>query len=224
VTVEAESIRFGEQNISGIWQSPQKPRACYIMAHGAGAGMRHALLESISVGLSAAGIACLRYQFPYMERASKRPDPPPVCHAAVRSAVLEAARLTSAPLIAGGRSFGGRMSSQAQALAPLPKVHGLAFIGFPLHTAHHPSDNRANHLFEIKVPMLFLQGTQDELADLTLLASLVKRLGEHATLTSFEYANHAFHVPKRSGRTDTQILDELIRALGRWILTVTATA
>jgi predicted alpha/beta-hydrolase family hydrolase len=186
--------------------------------------MRHALLESLSAGLSAAGIACLRYQFPYMERASRRPDPPPVCHASVRSAVLEAARLTSAPLIAGGRSFGGRMSSQAQALAPLPKVQGLAFIGFPLHTAHHPTDDRAQHLFEVRVPMLFLQGTQDELAELTLLAPLVKRLGEHTTLELFEHANHAFHVPKRSGHTDAEILDELIGALARWIFAVTASA
>jgi len=194
------------------------------MAHGAGAGMRHALLESLSAGLSAAGVACLRYQFPYMERASKRPDPPSVCHAAVRSAVLEAARLTCAPLIAGGRSFGGRMSSQAQALAPLPKVRGLAFIGFPLHAAHHPSDDRAHHLFDVKVPMLFLQGTRDELAELTLLAPLVKGLGARTTLELFEHANHAFHVPKRSGHTDAEVLDNLIRALARWIVAVTATA
>jgi predicted alpha/beta-hydrolase family hydrolase len=186
--------------------------------------MHHALLESLSAGLSAAGIACLRYEFPYMARGSKRPDPPPVCHATVRSAVLEAARLTCAPLIAGGRSFGGRMSSQAQAIAPLPKVHGVAFIGFPLHTAHHPTDDRAKHLFDVEVPMLFLQGTQDELADLTLLAPLVKRLGKQATLELFEHANHAFHVPKHSGRTDAQVLDELIGALGRWIVTVTAAA
>jgi uncharacterized protein len=186
--------------------------------------MRHALLESISAGLSAAGIACLRYQFPYMERASRRPDSPPVCHATVRSAVLEAARRTGAPLIAGGRSFGGRMSSQAQAIAPLPRVHGLAFIGFPLHPAHRPSDDRAKHLFDVKVPMLFLQGTQDELADLALLAPLIKRLGKHATLELFEHANHGLHVPKRSGRTDAQVLDELIRALGRWIVTVSAAA
>ena len=186
--------------------------------------MHQALLESLSAGLSAVGIACLRYQFPYMERGSKRPDPPPVCHATVRSAVLEAARLTRAPLIAGGRSFGGRMSSQAQAIAPLPKVHGLAFIGFPLHTAHHPTDDRAKHLFDVKLPMLFLQGTQDELADLTLLTPLLKRLGEQVTLELFDHANHAFHVPKRSGRSDAQILDELIRALGRWILAISAAA
>lgn len=179
--------------------------------------MRHTLMETIATGLVSEGIACLRYQFPYMERSSRRPDSPRICHATVREAVAEAAKLTSAPLFAGGRSFGGRMTSQAQALDPLPAVRGLAFLGFPLHAAKKPSIERAEHLDAVKVPMLFLQGTQDELADLKLLQSVTQALGKRATLTLFEQADHSFHAPKRSGRTDAQTLQELTHSLAEWL-------
>jgi len=187
------------------------------MAHGAGAGMRHAMLEAVATGLVSEGIACLRYQFPYMERGSKRPDPPKVCHATVREAVAAAAKRSSAPLFAGGRSFGGRMTSQAQALAPLPAVRGLAFLGFPLHAARKPSIERAEHLDAVKVPMLFLQGTQDELAELELLQSVTNSLGKRATLSLLAEADHSFHAPKRSGRTDAQRLEDLTHTLAEWL-------
>jgi predicted alpha/beta-hydrolase family hydrolase len=178
--------------------------------------MRHAFLESMARELATLGIATLRYQFPYMERGSKRPDPPKPCHATVRAAVAEAARRTSVPLIAGGRSFGGRMSSQAQAESPLPDVKGLAFLGFPLHPAKRPAEKRADHLFKVQVAMLFLQGTRDELAELDILEPLTRRLGKRASLTLFPEANHAFHVPARSGRNDAEVLREAAEALATW--------
>ena len=217
VSTNTETTSFGEPRVSGLWQSPARPKACYIMAHGAGAGMRHAFLEAVATGLVSEGIACLRYQFPYLERGSKRPDPPKVCHATVRQAVAEAAKLTSAPLFAGGRSFGGRMTSQAQALDPLPGVKGLAFLGFPLHPAKKPSIERAGHLQAVKLPMLFLQGTEDELAELKLLQSVIQSLGKRATLALYEAADHSFHAPKRSGRTDAQTLQQLTHTLAEWI-------
>jgi predicted alpha/beta-hydrolase family hydrolase len=186
------------------------------MAHGAGAGMRQAFLESMATQLATLGIESLRYQFPYMERGSKRPDPPALCHATVRAAIAEAAQRTDAPLIAGGRSFGGRMTSQAQAKSPLQGVRGLAFLAFPLHPAKSPSDERAEHLQDVRIPMLFLQGTRDELAELTLLRPLVTRLGERATLKLFESADHSFHVPARSGRTDAQVLTDIAAAIADW--------
>jgi predicted alpha/beta-hydrolase family hydrolase len=164
------------------------------------------------------GIATLRYQFAYMERGSKRPDVPRIAHAAVRAAVAEAARrLPELALFAGGKSFGGRMTSQAQAAAPLPGVHGLVFLGFPLHPAGKPSDERAAHLSDVGVPMLFLQGTRDELAQRELLQPLVERLGERATLRLFDDADHSFHVPARSGRKDAEVLDEVLDLLVDWI-------
>ena len=217
MSTNTETLSFGNSRVSGLWQSPARPRACYVMAHGAGAGMQHAFLESVATGLVSEGIACLRYQFPYMERGSKRPDPPKVCHATVRDAVAEAAKLTSAALFAGGRSFGGRMTSQAQALEPLPGVKGLAFLGFPLHAAKKPSIERAEHLQAVKLPMLFLQGTEDELAELKLLKSVTQSLGKRATLMLYEAADHSFHAPKRSGRTDAQTLSELTHALAEWM-------
>ena len=213
----AEKVTFGSPQVSGLWQTPARPQACFVMAHGAGAGMTHALIETVAFGLVADGIACLRYQFPYMEKGSKRPDPPKICHATVRDAVAEAARLTSAPLFAGGRSFGGRMTSQAQALEPLPGVLGLAFLGFPLHPAKKPSKERADHLAAVRVPMLFLQGTQDELAELKLLKSVTQALGKRATLTLLEAADHSFHAPKRSGRTDAERLEDLTQTLAQWM-------
>lgn len=203
-------------SVSGLWQGAAHAKACYVMAHGAGAGMRQAFLESMAAQLATLGVESLRYQFPYMERGSKRPDPPAVCHSTVGAAVEEAARRTDAPLVAGGRSFGGRMTSQAQAKSPLPRVRGLVFLAFPLHPAKIPSDERAQHLLDVRIPMLFLQGTRDELAELSLLEPLAVRLGQRATLRLFEGADHSFHVPARSGRTDAQVLAEIATALAEW--------
>ena len=198
--------------------APDAPRAVYVLAHGAGAGMRHPFMKAIAEGLAARGIAVLRYEFEYMEEGRKRPDPPKVAQARVREAVEEAARRYAAlPLFAGGKSFGGRMTSQAQAAAPLPGVRGLAFLGFPLHAAGKPSDERAAHLAQVKVPMLFLQGTRDTLADLNLLRPMVAKLGKRATLQAFEEADHSFHVPARSGRNDAGVREELLEILVRWI-------
>ena len=207
-----------ETRVSGLLQSPARSRACYVLAHGAGAGMSHKGMVSNAEGLAARGIATLRYQFPYMEKGSKRVDPPRVAHAAVRAAVAEAARVSpDLPLFAGGRSFGGRMTSQAQANAALPHVRGLAFLSFPLHPAGRPAQDRAKHLLDVKVPMLFLQGTRDALAELDQLKPVCTALGRRATLELFEAADHSFHVPARSGRKDTEVLDEVLDFLSGWI-------
>src|SRR5687768_10074823 len=180
--------------------------------------MEHPSMVTIAAELAARTIATLRFQFPYMERRTRRPDPPSVCHATVRAAVAEAARLApTLSLVAGGRSFGGRMTSQAQAIKPLPGVKGLAFIGFPLHAAGKPSADRAEHLREVKVPMLFLQGTRDELAKLELLQPLIERLGALATLKLLQDADHSFHVPARTGRKDADVRAEMLDALATWI-------
>ena len=210
------------QEVSGLLQAPSDARACYVLAHGAGAGMAHPFMASIADGLQERGIATLRYQFPYMERGSKRPDPPKLAHATVRAAVAEAARrIPGTALFAGGKSFGGRMSSQAQAAMPLPQVRGLVFLGFPLHAAGKPSDERGAHLFDLRVPMLFLQGSRDELATLELLEPLVARLGASAKLRLFADADHSFHVPARSGRKDAEVRAELLDIAAEW-MTVTA--
>ena len=196
---------------------PTAARVCYVMAHGAGAGMEHPFMGAVARGLAERGVATLRYQFPYMERGSRRTDPPPLCHATVRAAVAECARRAPAlPIIAGGRSFGGRMTSQAQALAPLAGVRGLAFLGFPLHPAHRPSDARAAHLAQIQIPMLFLQGTRDALAERALLEAVLARLGPRARVQWLEAADHSFHVAARSGRTDAQVRSMLLDSLCAW--------
>jgi predicted alpha/beta-hydrolase family hydrolase len=211
------TIQVGDETVSGLLQSPPDPFACYVFAHGAGAGMAHPFMNAVSEGLATRNIATLRYQFPYMEHGSKRPDPPPVAHAAVRAAVAAALkRLPGTPLFAGGKSFGGRMTSQAQAAAPLDGVRGLAFVGFPLHPAGKPGITRAAHLAEVQVPMLFLQGTRDELADLALLRGVVDGLGGNATLHLEDDADHAFHVRARSGRTDAQVVQALAAAMAAW--------
>jgi len=180
--------------------------------------MDHPSMVAVATELAARGIATLRFQFPYMERRTRRPDPPPICHATVRAAVAEAARLAPRlALIAGGRSFGGRMTSQAQAIEPLAGVKGLAFLGFPLHPAGKPSAERAEHLREVKIPMLFLQGTRDELAKLELLQPLIDQLGARATLKLLEDADHSFHVPARSGRRDADVRAEMLDVLATWI-------
>jgi predicted alpha/beta-hydrolase family hydrolase len=204
--------------VSGLFQAAPDARACYVIAHGAGAGMTHPFLESVAKGLADRGISTLRYQFPYMERGGKRPDTPKIAQATVRAAVVEAARLAPGlPLFVGGKSFGGRMSSQAQAESPLPEVCGLIFLGFPLHPPGHPSSDRASHLFKVQVPMLFLQGSRDEFAELDLLQPVVHQLGPRATLRLFPEANHSFHVPARTGRTDDEIRTELLNAIAAWI-------
>jgi predicted alpha/beta-hydrolase family hydrolase len=204
--------------VSALLTLPADARACFVFAHGAGAGMTHPFMETVAQGFCERGVATLRYQFPYMEKASKRPDPPAVAHAAVRAAVAEAARRCAGlRLIAGGKSFGGRMTSQAQALEPLPGVDGLAFFGFPLHPAGKPSSDRAKHLADIHVPILFLQGSRDTLAELNLLEPVVKSLGPSASLHRVEAADHSFHVPARSGRNDREVMNEILDAFAGWV-------
>lgn len=218
---EPLSITVGEQHtVSGRLVLPDRASACYVLAHGAGAGMEHPFMSASAQELSELRIATLRFQFPYMERGSRRPDPPPLCHATVRAAVAAAARLAPGlPLFAGGRSFGGRMVSQAQALMPLPAVRGLAFLGFPLHPAGAPADTRAQHLGGIGLPMLFVQGTADDLAERALMEAVTARLGPRASLEWVPDADHSFHVPARTGRKDAQVRHELLGALATWIRT-----
>jgi predicted alpha/beta-hydrolase family hydrolase len=206
-------------SVSGVLQKPPRARACYVFAHGAGAGMTQAFMAAVATGLFDRDIATLRYQFPYMQKGSKRPDSPSVAHAAVRAAVAEAGRrFPKLPLFAGGKSFGGRMTSQAQALHPLSGVSGLAFFGFPLHPPGKPSEDRAEHLFDIKIPMLFLQGGRDKLADLSLLEHVTSALGKRASLHVFEHADHSFHVPSRSGTNDRNIMRAMLEDAAAWIL------
>jgi len=218
-SVQPLTIDVGaDERVSALLQRPASPRACYVMAHGAGAGMAHPFMARLASDLAERGVATLRFQFPYMERGSKRTDPPALAHATVRAAVCEAAkRLPELPLFAGGRSFGGRMSSQAQAIAPLANVRGLIFVGFPLHPAGKPAIERAVHLDDVRIPMLFLQGTNDELAELRLLEPVVERLGARASLALFDAADHAFHVPARSGRRDADVRAGIADAIASWI-------
>src|SRR3974390_3473060 len=204
--------------VSGLLQTPPRARACYVMAHGAGAGMDHPFMVDVARKLALRGVATLRYQFPYIERGARRPDPPQVAQATVRAAVAAAlGLLPELPLIAGGKSFGGRMTSQTQAKVSLQGVWGLAFLGFPLHPAGRPSQDRAEHLFDVQIPMLFLQGTRDALASLDQLESLCKNLGSLATLKPFVDADHSFHVPVRTGRKDAQVLGDVVDALVAWL-------
>lgn len=209
--------------VSGLLDRPSTATAIFVLAHGAGVGMEHASMQTVAAGLAERGIATLRYQFPYMEQQSRRPDPPPLCHATVRAAVAEAARLApDLPLIAGGRSFGGRMTSQAQAQTPLEGVRGLVFLAFPLHPARQPGTERAVHLQDIRIPMLFIQGARDELAAPSLLRPLVERLGSRATLHVLEDADHSFHVPARSGRRDSEVRNDALDAVRTWLHSVDA--
>ena len=211
------AVDAGRQ-VSGLLLAPEGARACYVLAPGAGAGMRHPFMANVANELAARGVATLRYQFPYMEQGSRRPDPPALAHATVRAAVAEAKRrLLACPLVAGGKSFGGRMTSQAQAAQPLPNVRGLVFLGFPLHPPGKPSVDRAAHLADVRIPMLFVQGTRDDLADLALIQALTERLGANAALHLFTEADHSFHVPVRSGRTDATVLSEIAGVTTAWI-------
>jgi predicted alpha/beta-hydrolase family hydrolase len=219
MSAEAISIPLGEgASVSGLWRAPEAPRACLVLAHGAGAGMNHPAMSAIAEGLNARGVATLRFQFPYMELGRKRVDPPVVAHAAVRAAAAAARRRAPGlPLFAGGKSFGGRMTSQAQAQSPLEGVRGLVFFGFPLHPAGKPSMERAAHLAQVSVPMLFVQGTRDALADFGLLQGVVHELGERARLRLVADADHSFHVPAKTGRKDAEVLDEVLAEAAAWM-------
>lgn len=216
------SLPDGE-TVSGLWQAPAGAKACLALAHGAGAGMTHRAMSAIADGLEALGVATLRYQFPYMEKGGKRVDAPPMAHAAARAAAAEARRRGGGlPLFAGGRSFGGRMTSQAQAREPMAGVRGLVFFAFPLHPAGKPAVDRAEHLQGVALPMLFLQGTNDALAELGLLQEVVTRLGDRASLALADRADHSFHVPARTGRKDEQVLADLLRVAAEWMVTTAA--
>jgi predicted alpha/beta-hydrolase family hydrolase len=213
--IASADVRVGD--VSGLLLRPVGARLLYVLAHGAGAGMRHPFLESMSQRLAERSIATLRYQFPYMEQRARRPDPPAVAAATVRAAVIEAARVAPGlPLVAGGKSFGGRMTSTAQAEAPLPGVRGLAFLGFPLHPPGRPDNKRAEHLAQVRIPMLFLQGDRDDFADLKLLKPMLKGLGDRATLHLVEGGDHSFKVLKRSGKTEADVMGELADAMVDW--------
>jgi len=207
----------GAGEVSALVLTPARPQAWYVFAHGAGAGMRHRFMEALAHRLAARGVATLRYQFPYAEQGGRRPDPEPLLLATVRAAVAAGREAAGGlPLLAGGKSMGGRMTSRAAAAAPLEGVRGLVFVGFPLHPAGQPGVARAEHLARVTVPMLFLQGTRDTLANLELLSPIVGQLGGRATLRVIEHADHGFHVLKRSGRGDEQVLDELAAAVAEW--------
>ncbi|GGC72534.1 alpha/beta hydrolase family protein [Chelatococcus reniformis] len=204
--------------VSGLWQRPAAARAVLVLAHGAGVGMAHRTMAALADGLADRKVATLRYQFPYMERGGGRPDGPALAQATVRAAVAEAGRLAGAlPLFAGGRSFGGRMTSQAQAATPLAGVRGLVFFAFPLHPAGKPATARAEHLGTIAIPMLFLQGSRDALAALDLLEPVVAGLGTFATLVLAPDADHSFHVPARTGRKDADVLADLLDIAAAWM-------
>jgi uncharacterized protein len=212
VTIESDAGR-----VSGILTVPPQPEACFVVAHGAGAGMQHPFMAKLAADLASRRIATLRYQFPYMEKGGRRPDAPPVCHATVRAAVAAAHGLLPLPLVAGGKSFGGRMTSQAQAISPLPEVRGLIFLGFPLHPPKQPSDTRGAHLSKIAIPMLFLQGARDAFAEPALLNPLIRRLGTLATLHLLPDADHSFHVPARSTVTDAKTNEDMLNAMAGWL-------
>jgi len=207
----------GATRVSALLQRPARAKWCFVLAHGAGAGMRHPFMTAVADELAALGVATLRYQFPYAERKAKRPDPPGLAQATVRATVAAARELVpELPLIAGGKSYGGRMTSQAQAAEALPEVRGLVFLGFPLHPPGEPAATRAAHLSQVQIPMLFLQGTRDAFAELKLIRALAARLGARATLNLIEDADHSFHVPARSGRTDAQVRTAMLTALAAW--------
>ena len=212
-----------QHRISGLLSIPAGSRACYVMGHGAGAGMAHPFLAGLAAELAAQQIATLRYQFPYMEAARKRPDPPALAHATIRAVVAEAARRTAGlPPFAGGKSFGGWMTSHAQALQPLEGVKGLVFLGFPLHPAGRPATERARHLADITIPMLFLQGTRDQRAQLDLLGPVLAQLGSRARLETIADADHGFHMRAASGTTDREVRQSLARSIAAWIAQILA--
>jgi predicted alpha/beta-hydrolase family hydrolase len=225
-SVSAKKLKIsatGHEIVAGLLNAPANPFACFVFAHGAGAGMSHPFMESVASGLADLGIATLRFNFPYMEKGSRRPDAPGLAHSTIRGAAAHARELyADVPLIAGGKSFGGRMTSQAQASDPIPGVAGLVFLGFPLHPAGKPSRDRAAHLSDVAIPMLFLQGAADKLAETELIEPTVAALGPRATLAMIPWADHSFHVPVRSGRKDADVLAELIETIALWTRKITA--
>lgn len=214
------SIRIdAATKVSALLDKPRGAEALLVLAHGAGAGMTHKHMAATAEGLAERGIAVLRFNFPYMEKGSKRPDSPAIAHAAIRAAVTKAKKLAGdLPLFAGGRSFGGRMTSQAQADDALPDVRGLVFFAWPLHPSGKPAADRAEHLSKVKLPMLFLQGTADTLAETHLLKPVVAGLGKRARLHLVDHADHSFHVPAKSGRKDTEVLNEILDVTRDWML------
>jgi uncharacterized protein len=205
------------RTVSALLLRPADARLLYVFGHGAGAGMQHRFMEATSMRLAEHGIGSLRYQFPYMEAGSRRPDSRSTLLATVRAAIGAAAEAApDLPLLAGGKSMGGRMTSLAAAEAPLPGVSGLVFFGFPLHPAGHASTERADHLERVRLPMLFLQGDRDKLAELDLLRPICARLGDFAALHVVPDADHGFHVPKRFGRSDDEVLAGLARTVAEW--------
>lgn len=225
--MKLEPIRINvdeTRSVAGLLQRPPRATACYVFAHGAGAGMTHRFMVDVADGLAERDIATFRYQFPYMEAGGRRPDVPVVAQATVRAAVAEAGRrYPGLPLLAGGKSYGGRMTSQVQALQPLSNVQGLVFFGFPLHQAGKPSVERAHHLADVHVPMLFIQGTRDKLAEPVLMERVVKNLGGNASLHEIVGADHSLHVPLRSGRRDADVLNEALDSLAAWMTSISVT-
>ena len=213
-------IETGSASVSGLWLQPADATACLALAHGAGAGMTHRSMTAIAEGLAARAVATLRFQFPYMEAGGRRPDRPAVAQGAVRAAFTKASQIAGGlRLFAGGKSFGGRMTSQAEAAAPLPGARGLVFFAFPLHPAGKPAVSRADHLRDVAIPMLFLQGTRDALAERALLQPVVAALGHRAKLVLAEDADHSFHVPAKTGRKDADVLAALLDAAAAWMQT-----
>ncbi len=211
-------IPVGEGRVSGLLLRPDDAKALYLFAHGAGVGMAHPSMETNARGLAQRGIATLRYQFPYMEKGGGRPDPPRIAHSTVRAAAAASAKFAGdLPLFAGGRSYGGRMTSQAQAIEPIAGVRGLVFLGFPLHPAGAPATDRADHLDKVQVPMLFVSGDRDSLADMSLLQPLVEGLGERATLCVIKDGDHSLRVPAKSSRTPAEAQSEALDAVASWI-------
>ncbi len=220
-SIKVKELQFEASKSSGkvsaLLMLPRDAQALLVLAHGVGAGMRHKFMDQISIHLAEQKIGTVRYQFPYMENGSKRPDSKPILFSTVRSAIAAAGKLADGlSMFAGGKSMGGRMTSMAAAEELLPNVRGLVFFGFPLHPAGQPSTDRAEHLQRVNVPMLFLQGTRDTLADLTLLKPVCKKLGKRSTLHIIDGADHSFHVLKSTGRTDEDILDELAVTTRDW--------
>jgi predicted alpha/beta-hydrolase family hydrolase len=215
---QSVTIPLGDGSVSGLLLRPPEAKALYLFAHGAGVGMAHPSMDANGRGLAERRIATLRYQFPYMEKGGRRPDPPRTAHATVRAAAAVASELAGdLPLFAGGRSYGGRMTSQAQALSPIPGVRGLVFLGFPLHPAGAPATDRADHLSKVEVPMLFVSGDRDALADMSLLRPLITRLGDRATLSVIKDGDHGLRVPAKSGRTSAEAQAEALDAVAAWI-------
>jgi predicted alpha/beta-hydrolase family hydrolase len=211
----------GDTIVSALATIPDDATCCLVFAPGAGGGLNQSYIVQVCQGLAARGVATVRYQFPSMENGSRRPDPPQLCHQTVQAAVAAAHELMpQLPLFAGGKSFGGRMTSQIQAIAPLPNVCGLCFFGFPLHPPKRPATTRAQHLSSVQIPMLFLQGTRDELADLTLMREVIARLNAPVTLKVIDHADHSFHVQVRSGTTDSEVMRSMLDDVAAWTTSI----